>query len=97
MKSSMTNARRDLMHLVMGGQTEISVILYHFDRYRRCDDMLKWLIANHLTGREFVAWMDFHFGRSILRAAGHILMRIGKESQPQAVKVGRDYLVAGRT
>lgn len=77
---------------VMMGNSEVLPYLYHFDSYRRCEQMLNWLIKNQLTGKEFLAWVKFHFNVSMLEVGRFILAQIDHEKGHRPVLLGRDIL-----
>lgn len=78
------------MFTVMDGQQEILPYLHHFDCFRRCNEILTWLIQNRLTGKEFLSWVRGHFGQSMLEVSRMILMRIDREKETMPVLWGRD-------
>ena len=87
----MTPKRRALMFKVMDDKEEILSYLYHLNSFVRCDDILKWLIDNKLTGKEFLSWAKFHFGVSILELASFVLAQIDKHRKP-GIFFGKDVL-----
>lgn len=68
-------------------------VLYHFDRLRRCDEVLRWLIANRFTGKQLLDWMDAEHGSSMLKTASHVIARVNKEGI-RPIVAQRDYLLA---
>lgn len=88
----MTNRRRGLMHRVMNGDQRVVPFLHYLDSWRRCDEMLQWLVRNHLTGKEFILWTQFNFGASMLSMAQYITRRLEKDSEGRPTLLGRDVL-----
>lgn len=90
----MTNERRTLMLMVMDGHPSVPALLYHLDRFRRCDDMLRWLIRNQLTGAKFLEWVRHEHGGSILKAGAFVLQRLARDHSMPRIIGGRDYLLS---
>lgn len=88
----MDQRRRDLMFRVMNDQQEVAPYLHHFDQFRRCDEMLCWLIRNRLVGKEFLTWAKFQFGVSMLDVSKDILKRLENNDQTKAIIYGKDIL-----
>ncbi len=82
-----------LMLIVMDDHPAAPPLLYHVDRFRRCDEILRWLINNYLIGRKFVEWVRHEHGNSILRAGAHVLMKIDRDRVIKPVIGGRDYIL----
>jgi tRNA A37 threonylcarbamoyladenosine biosynthesis protein TsaE len=88
----MSEERRILHLMVMDGDASAAPLLYHLDKYRRADELLKWLIRNGLTGRRFVEWVKCEHGNSVLKAGAYLLMKIEHEKKTRPVLIGDDYL-----
>lgn len=88
----MTSIRRELMFRVMDDQQEMLPYLHFLDRFHKCDSMLRWLIANGLTGKAFLKWSKENFQFSMLEMARFVIKQIEgvskKETRP--VWIGKD-------
>lgn len=96
---AMTPQRRALFFRVLADYQpveELLPILQHLDAFRRCDEMLAWLIANRITGKQLHLWMAFQHQRSMLKMAAYILQRLNRDPAPKPILVGVDYLVDRR-
>jgi hypothetical protein len=67
------------MMQVMDGEPTALPDLHHLNSYLNCDGILAWLVGQHLTGREFVAWSRHNFGVSMVKMSSHILSRIERK------------------
>ena len=83
--------RVELMQRVADGNLQIGVPLWHFNNLTRCDEILSWLVRNRITGKEFLLFMKFYCGGSILNTAKEVLRRIDANEECGAILVGRDY------
>lgn len=88
----MSGKRRELMHCVMDGDFRIITFLHHVDGYRRCDEVLTWLVRNKITGKVFIEWSQFHFGHSLMEPIRYIRDQIDKEREAQPILFGRDVM-----
>lgn len=79
------------MFKVMDGNPDVVRYLHHFDSYTRCEDMLKWLIKNKLTGNEFIHWAKNTFGVYYLAVGKFILEQLNKDDSYKILH-GRDFL-----
>lgn len=88
----MSAKRRQLMFKVMdGAQNQILInLLWHFDRLRRCDEFLKWMIDNHYTGQTLTD-MVLHNKLTPLNLAKWIQTNIDKVTDPDPIIAGKDY------
>lgn len=85
----MTGLRRELMHRVLDGEQRLLPVLHFLDQFKRCDDMLRWLIRSRLTGWNFWHWSQGQFGRSLDGMARFILSQLEKDEE-RPVFYGRD-------
>lgn len=46
-----SDERRELMHRVMDGNSELAGVMHILHGYKYCDNFLKWMIENRFTGR----------------------------------------------
>jgi hypothetical protein len=68
-----TEERKQLMLEVMDGHPKLPEHLVHINRFERCDEILRWLIKNEITGARFVEWVRFEHRGSVLQACNTIL------------------------
>lgn len=68
--------------------------LWHLDRFRRCDQILRWLLQNKLTGMRFIQWVRNDHEGSILQAGGYVLQKLDNERGLRKVIGGVDYLLS---
>lgn len=90
----MNEERRRLMLEVNQGHPAGPPYLYHLDRFKRCDEILRWLIRNKITGERFIGWVRGEYEGSILRAGAAALQAIDRESGPRKIIGGKDYLLS---
>jgi len=45
-----SDERRELMHRVMDGQSDLAGAMHILHGYKYCDNFLKWMIENRFTG-----------------------------------------------
>jgi hypothetical protein len=81
------------MHRIMDGNANIAPIMYHFNNYRRCDQMLVWLIRNRLIGETFLSWMRINHKNSPFLTAAFVLSKVKKEKNVQPVLADKDFLI----
>lgn len=87
----MTEARRMLMLIIIDDHPSIPAMLYHIDRFHRCDEICRWLINNHLIGKKFIDWVRFEHKNSILSAGAFVLSKLEKAPAPRPVIGIKDY------
>lgn len=88
----MNEYRRELLFRVLDDEPKLLPTLHQLDHYVRCDDMLRWLIQNRLTGKNLLSWMNLYFPKSILNMPEFILFKIKKDLEQKPVVYGKDYL-----
>jgi hypothetical protein len=90
----MTPRRRALMMRVMDSKPEILPYLHFLDRFARCDDILRWLIENRLTGQSFLEWAKQSFDISMMNMASFVLKRVEKDNSRdiRPIIMGKDFL-----
>ena len=94
----MDHRRRDMMLRIIDDVSTqndfnlITTFLYHMDRLSRCEHILKWLILNRLTGKNFSEWVKIN-RFSPLSLSKYVLMKIRKDSELKPIFAGKDYLV----
>lgn len=87
----MTNERRRLYLDVMDGYIGLINIMYQWEHLVRCDDILKWLLANNLRGKKLYETIKTDFAFSSLKTAQYILQKIDKNLEQKPVIYGVDY------
>lgn len=83
--------RRQLMLKVVDNTAGIPPILFFWNQFRQCDEMLEWCVRNRLTGREFMMWHDSIDKRGMLAPVKVVLMHIEKQKTERAILVGPDF------
>lgn len=66
-------------------------IMFQFDRFKHCERMLQWLIANKITGKKFFDLYLGDFKASWLTMGKWIVMKINGDSEMKALIGGKDY------
>lgn len=89
----MNGNRRELILRVADGNPETLPILYHFDRFRYAEKILKFFIQNNITGQNFIDVYQNQFKLSWLSMGKWAVMRINKEKTTKAIIGGKDYRV----
>ena len=84
--------RRLKMLKVIDGHPGLPTVMFHWHKFRRCDEILDWLLLNRMTGNTLFAWLRGEFEMGTLSMARFILMKIDKEKEERPILVGRDYL-----
>ena len=74
----MSPRRKELMHQVMEGLPNIAPVLFQIQMYRECDNVLKWLVNNRLTGHTFREWFLVEQDSSPLKMMGAIINDLEK-------------------
>ena len=83
---------REKILRVVDGETVLLPVMHEWSVHlRRCVEVLDWLIANHLTGKALVGFIQFRFPRSTLEPARWVLMKIDRQSNPSPIIYGRDW------
>ncbi len=75
----------------MDGKQETLPYLFFIDSCVRADEILKWLIANRLTGKNFLSWTHYLFGNSQLEMVQFILSKLDKTDK-QPIFYGKDFI-----
>lgn len=76
---------------VVDGETDVLPYMHYFyAHFMRSDDMFRWLVKNGITGKQFIMWVKFHWGVSMLEPARHILSRLEKRKEFRPVLLTRD-------
>ncbi len=96
MRQIKSEARRQLFLQVMDGDARLGAILFAWNDFARCDEILKWLIVNRITGKNLHAWLQQTFANSILKPVEFIVAKIDREPNYKPFIVGRDFLPGGR-
>lgn len=73
--------RRELMFKVINDDMRVVQIVYQIDQFKYCDVILKWLVDNHMTGRNLMAWLNDHHDRSVLSLVTEIVRRVEKNAK----------------
>lgn len=92
----MSEKRRYMMLKVIDDDFRIPPLLFHIQQARRCDEMLDWLLRNHLTGKRFMLWVLGDCKGSALTMLSELLRRLEHERERRPVLVEQDYLINAR-
>ena len=90
----MTPKKRDLILRVLDDFPDNNLLhfVYHIDHYQYSEQILKWLIANHLTGRKLKIWKESQWSNSMMEPVRFIIAQINKEKVAEcSILYGRDY------
>ena len=60
--------------------------------YKRCDEILKWLIKHQLTGYTLLVWLKLEHQGSQLRAISLALKYIDHEKKPKLILLNKDFI-----
>lgn len=75
---TLTPERRMLMHMLMDGDHRVVTHLFQIQMYVRCDEILRWLIDNRITGSTFIDWFEINHKSSPLKMVGFVINAIEK-------------------
>lgn len=78
------------MFRILEDEPKVLPDLYFLDSFIRCEEILRWLIANRLTGKDFLEWRNYLFGNSQLEMVQFILSKLDK-SEKQPIFYGKDF------
>lgn len=84
--------RRQLLLSVTDGDLRLTPILFQWNSFARVELVLRWCIANRLTGKNLFEWLQLNFQNSIMGPIQFILMKIDRDPEYKPIRVGRDYL-----
>lgn len=87
----MSPLRTNLMMKIIDGDHRIPPLMYNFDRLVRCDELLKWLVNNNLTGVNFLGFL-LENSNSFLQTAAEITRRVDKDKICKPIFAGRDFI-----
>jgi len=87
----MNENKRELIFKVIDGDPRVVDVMYHFDRFVHCEPMLRWLIANQITGKKFFELYLEGFKASWLTMGKWIIMKINKDKDLKPLIGGRDF------
>lgn len=92
---TMSERRREMFFRVIDGVVIPRMLKYMhaLDGYQRCDQILKWLIVNHKTGKNFLAFVDLGFKYSVFQMAKFILSEIDRDLQVRRSLHKREFRV----
>lgn len=91
MNSRMTPRQRDIVFKVADGNLDTLPILFNFMNYKRCDEILQWLLDNNFKGRNLIALVNREFSNQLLSTVKFILMKVDKETIMRPLFLGKDY------
>lgn len=70
---TLSNKRRDLMHRVMDGETDLAGTMHILNGYKFCDNFLIWMIAHKWTGKNLKEIIIKQFHSSIPSLVNYIV------------------------
>jgi hypothetical protein len=79
------------MFAVMEDRTESVRVMHLMDGHVLCDEMLRWLVRNRLTGVRLLEWLRFEHRGSVFGAMKYLVMRVERERKVRPVIAGIDY------
>lgn len=85
--------RRELILKVVGDDTRVMEVMYHFDHFVHAETMLEWLVKNKLTGKAFYELYLGEFKASWLSMGKWVVMKINKDKEVKALYAGKDFRV----
>jgi hypothetical protein len=78
---------------VVDGEQALFVHAHQWNKLRRCDEFLDWLIRHNLTGKRLHKWLREQFQMKSLAPAQWVLMKIDGDKETKAIRVGRDFIL----
>lgn len=88
----MTELRRNMIFRTVDGKQELFMIMAHWHKMRRCDEVLDWCIQNKITGKNLYDFINKLTAGGVLSSYQYICMRIDREKAPRPIIAGKDYL-----
>lgn len=73
---TMTPARRDRFLRVMDGFPDLRWVFVKWNDQPRCDEVLDWLVAHHMTGKRLAEYFFHQFGPKPMSGFDWVLSRI---------------------
>ena len=80
LKVPLSSRRRELMHRVMDGRSDLGPTMFMIHNYTFCDNFLHFLIHHHYTGDNLADILVKKFGSSVPRLINFMVEVIGKAS-----------------
>ena len=79
----LTDQTRVLIFRTMDGvqSSEMLHLMSQVYNFTRCDDILRWLISNKITGYRLLSWFREDCHKSVLEMGSYILSMIKKQSK----------------
>jgi hypothetical protein len=88
----MTNSTRGLMHKAMDGVVTLTPIMHQLSRYKTCDNILRWLISNRITGHNLADFVKVQHENSIMSMVKFIVKNQTKSKEEKAIVLGKDWV-----
>jgi len=76
---------RQSMLKIIDGQETLVRFCYFLSQFKRCDQMLRFLINSRLIGATLVDWLKVNFEDSFLQASAFILKHVKKDNELKPV------------
>ena len=87
----MTPIRRKLITRVMNDSLELLPVLHQLSRYKRCDNFLKWLIKNRITGQTLIEWLRIEHSGSVIFMVQFMIKHQYKNKEYRPIILGKDW------
>lgn len=71
--------RQELLLRVIDGRTDLAQPAYYLYCHERCDDLLRWLIANRMTGSDLVETLALECNGSVIVLIQRIIKRLDRD------------------
>lgn len=88
----MTDRTRSLMLLVINDNPQLLPIMHQLLHYRHCDNFLRWLCLNKITGSNLIDWLKVCHNNSILNMVKFIIKSCEKNKELRPVMLGKDWI-----
>lgn len=92
-KPKISSQRRELIFKVLDDFINPGMlrVVHELTNYRYCDNILLWLIANKITGKELNEFLNIQFKGSILSMVQYVVKIINKDNEIKPIIYGKDY------
>jgi len=88
----MTEQTREMMLRLADGASEVLPILHIMhNHYARCDEMLRWLIRNQISGRDMVLMVRYQHSNSPLEFFKWLTAKLDHDNELRPMFIGNQY------
>ena len=88
--NKMSEETRSLFFRVMHDNEDTLPVLHIIWNFTRCDDILRWLWKNQLTGFRLLSWLRLEFRNSPMGLVKYVLGRLDHEKKGLII-YGKDW------